>query len=237
MNSNRINDPFEPTPPGFHLRVESKLAELQCGLKARRRRFRLAAVLAACLVLATGTALALDQLGVLYFLTERDGREVASEAITQPLTQGCDSALLDATLRDAYWDGETLSISINVHPKDAGAAFYTETDVGTDGENFDKIWWKGEIIPFDEWRAGREVLELKLPTVKASVPSRLISWDWVQDGQGETLMIQMEADDLTHGADLTVTLTTRVLDTEATETATLTATLPAMKAEPQKEED
>lgn len=34
----------EPTPPGFHLRVESKLAELQSGLKAPRRCFRPAAV-------------------------------------------------------------------------------------------------------------------------------------------------------------------------------------------------
>ncbi len=78
------------------------------------------------------------------------------------------------------------------------------------------------------WRAGRKTIELQLPSVTADVPCRLKSWDWVQDEQGETMLIELSAADMTRGAALTVTLQSRVLDTDETETATLTAALPAM---------
>ena len=225
---NRLNDPYEQTPESFHLRVEQTLGELRRAEPPKRyaRRLSLAVVLG--VVLLIGTALALESMGVLHFFTQRYEQPIDAQTIIQPTSQSCDSKLLDATLRDAYWDGETLSISLNVHPKDAEAAFYIETDVGTDGESFDKIWWKGEILSFDEWRAGRKTIELKLPNVAADVPCRLQSWDWVQDEQGETMLIKLRAEDMTQGATLTVTLKSRVLDTDETETAMLTATLPAM---------
>ena len=225
---NRLNDPFEPTPEVFHLRVEQTLGELRRSTSPKRyaRRLALASVAAAALLL--GTAFALENLGMLHFFTQRYEQPIDAQTIVQPTSQSCDSKLLDATLRDAYWDGKTLSISLNVSPKDANTAFYTETDVGADGESFDKIWWKGEILSFDAWRDGHKTIELQLPNVAADVPCRLQSWDWVQDEQGETLLIELRAEDMTRGATMTVTLESRVLDTNETETAALTATLPAM---------
>ena len=225
---NRLNDPYEPTPEGFHQRVEQTLGELRRAEPPKRYARRLAFAAAITAVLLIGTALALESLGVLHFFTQRYEQPIDAQTIVQPTAQSCDSKLLSATLRDAYWDGETLSISLNVRPRDAGTAFYTETDVGTDGESFDQIWWKGEILSFDEWRAGRKTIELRLPYVTADVPCRLQSWDWVQDEQGETMLIELRTEDMTQGATLTVTLQSRVLDTDETETATLTATLPAM---------
>ena len=225
---NRLNDPYEQTPEDFHLRVEQTLYKLRQTEPPKRYARRLGFAAAITVVLLIGTALALESLGVLHFFTQRYEQPIDAGTIVRPTAQSCDSKLLDATLRDAYWDGETLSISLNVHPKDANAAFYTETDVGTDGEHFDMIWWKGVMQPFDEWRGGRKTIELMLPYVKANVPAELRSWDWVQEEQGETLLINLETESMANGATLTVTLKSRVLDTDETETATLTATLPAM---------
>lgn len=222
------NDPYEPTPDGFHLRVEQTLVKLVRAEPPKRYARRLVLITAIVAVLLIGTALALESLGVFHFFTQRYSQPIDAQTIVQPTSQSCDSELLSATLEDAYWDGETLSISLNVHPQDSDAAFYTETDVGTDGESFDKIWWKGEILSFNEWRGGRKTIELILPFVTADVPCKLKSWDWMQDEQGETLLIELNAADMTQGATLTVTLQSRVLDTDETETATLTATLPTM---------
>lgn len=225
---NRLNDPFEPTPEVFHLRVEQTLGELRRSTSPKRyaRRLVFASVAAAALLL--GTAFAQGNLGVLHFFTQRYEQPIEAQTIVQPTSQCCDSKLLNAALQDAYWNGETLVISLNVHPKDANTALYTETDVGADGEHFDKIWWKGEILSFDTWRDGRKTIELQLPHVAADVPCRLQSWDWVQDEQGETLLIELHAENMTQGAMLTVTLESRVLDTDEMEMAILTATLPDM---------
>lgn len=222
-----MQDPFEPTPLAFHNRVEQKLSELQRNEKRVVRSYRRAVILAAALLIC-GTALALENLGVLHFFTHRYEWSIDAETIVQPTAQSCDSSLLNAVLRDAFWDGETLSIAMHIEPKDASTAFYIETDVGTDGESFDKIWWKGEILPFEEWRNGRKTIELLLPNVTANVPCELWSWDWVQDEQGETMLITLNAEDMTQGATLTIALESRVSDTDQTETATLTAVLPAM---------
>ncbi len=134
---NRLNDPYEQTPEGFHLRVEQTLRQLKQTEPPKRYARRLAFAAVAVAALLIGTAFALESLGVLHFFTRRYERPIDAQTIAQPTAQSCDSRLLDAALRDAYWDGETLSISLNVHPKDANTAFYTETDVGADGESFD----------------------------------------------------------------------------------------------------
>ena len=114
---NRLNDPYEQTPESFHLRVEQTLGELRRAEPPKRyaRRLSLAVVLG--VVLLIGTALALESMGVLHFFTQRYEQPIDAQTIIQPTSQSCDSKLLDATLRDAYWDGETLSISLNVHPR------------------------------------------------------------------------------------------------------------------------
>ena len=58
------------------------------------------------------------------------------------------------------------------------------------------------------------------------------SFDWVQDQEGETLLVQCRRPDealLQSGGDVTLLLTTENLQTGETERATLTVTLPAMK--------
>lgn len=224
-----MQDPFEPTPLSFHDSLERKLYELQHSQRIVRP-YRRVAILAVIMGLVCGTALALEHFGVLHFLTERiwEGAPVDAAAIVQPTQQQCNSKLLYAAVQDAYWDGETLSIAVHIQPKEADTAFYTETDVGTDGESFDKIWWKGEILPFSQWRNGRKTIELQLPSVTADVPCRLQGWDWVQREQGETMLIELSAKDMSQGATLTVLLRSRVLDTDETEEALLTAILPAM---------
>lgn len=225
----KMTDPYETTPIGFQVRVEQKLRELQLGKQPARRSFRWVAAVAACVALICGTALSLEHFGVLHFFSERYERPIDSKAIAQPVAQSCDSELLNAIVRDAYWNGELLDISLNVYPKDADTAFYIETDVGADGENFDMIWWKDEILSLDAWRDGRRTIELQLPDVTADVPCELRSWDWIQDEVGETLLIELYANDMTQGATMNVTLCSRVLDSDEIETATLTATLPPMR--------
>ncbi|MEG0126434.1 MAG: hypothetical protein RR816_10180, partial [Clostridia bacterium] len=201
-----MNDPFEPTPMGFHNRMEQIMEELQHE-KAPTRSYRWVAVLAACLVLLGGTALALNHFGVVYFLTQRVwmGNPVDETAVALPINQSCNSTMLDASLQDAYWDGETLSLTMSIAPK-GDYAFYTETDRGQDGENFDLIWWKGEILHFEEWKNGREGLMFSLPELKINGERANQSWDWVQDEQGEMMLLTGRATDMTSGADISITL-------------------------------
>lgn len=224
-----MQDPFEPTPVSFHSCVERKLSELQRSKKPAVRVYRWAAVLAAMLALLCGTALALEHLGALYFLTERiwEGAPVDDTAIVQPVQQHCDSELLDAAVRDAYWDGETLSVAMHVLPK-GDYAFYTETDRGADGERFDLIWWDGDILPFEQWKNGRAGLMLKLPSLIKDEKDIAVSWDWVQSEQGETMLIQGACDDMTQGATLVIRLECVPETDSDSEVSTLTFTLPPM---------
>ncbi len=225
---NRLNDPYEETPTAFHLRIEQTLRTLKQA-KVPKYRVRVLVFAAAMAALVLGTAMALESFGVFRFFTERYERPIDSKSIVQPVSQSCDSKLLNAFVRDAYWDGETLDISLSIQSQNPDTALYIETDVGADGENFDKIWWKGEVLSFDAWRNERRTIELGLPYVTADVPCQLRSWDWVQEEVGETLLIELYAEDMTQGATLTATLRSQVLDSDETETSTLTATLPAMR--------
>lgn len=232
-----MNDPFEPTPVGFHNRMEQKLNELQRE-KTPAHSHRWVAVVAVCLVLLCGTALALNHFGVLYFLTDRQDMPdpVDEAAIAAPISQSCNSKRFTAKLQDAYWDGEVLSLSVSVQPN-ADYAFYMATELGADGENFDTIWLGigngGQ--PIEEWKNGREGLELLLPELKLGDEAINWSWDWVLDGNGRTIMVAGHADDLTQGADLTLTLESVLENSGETEHAALTVHLPPMKKGEPKE--
>ena len=233
----RLNDPFEPTPDGFHRCVERKLHELQHAHIPVSHSRRWVIVFGICLVLLCGTALALRQLGVLDFLTTRiaGGAEIAEENIVTPITQSCDSQLLAASVQDAYWDGVKLSVSVNVNPINDAYAFYMETDVGMDGEHFDHIWWNGDILPLDEWLAGRQAIMLYLPGMSiGGEPAYGSSWDWVANEQGETLLIQAETGDMTHETELIIRLHSVIVGNDTAEQAMLTVTLPAMTGEGNK---
>ena len=227
---------FEATPALFHLRVERTLGTLQRQQSALHRSKRWLAVLAACAVVLCGAAYALNHLGVLYFLNERLGNgPVAQEKnVLSATVQSCDSALLNALVRDAYWEGNTLSLCFNIHPKDEAAyAFLMETDIGMDGLQFDKVWWKGEILLLEDWQAGKQAIVLDLPVLWINGIAVRCSWDWVQDAQGETLLLQADTRGMELSGNLTleIGLNSHILNSDKTEQATLHASLPALTKE------
>lgn len=154
----RLIDPYEATPRVFHDRIEQTLYILKQA-ESSHRTIRKLTFTVALMTLLVGTALALESFGVFRFITERYKRPIDQAAIVQ----SCNSELLSASLRDSYWDGEMLAISLSVQPQKANTALSIVTDVGEDGETFDHIWWKGEMLPFDVWRDGRTTIELGLP--------------------------------------------------------------------------
>ncbi len=225
----KMHDPYEPTPIPFHDRVERKLNELQRKQQPAHRSLRWMAMAAACMALLCGTALALEQLGVLHFLTQRTwmGMPVNAAVVAQPTQQHCESELLDVLVKDAYWDGETLSVAMHISPK-GDYAFYTETDRGQDGEHFDLIWWNGSVLSFEKWKAGRAGLMLTLPKLMNGTENITSAWDWMQDEQGETMLIQGKCDDMTQGATLAVELNCMLEGRDEAVLSTLVFTLPPM---------
>ncbi len=230
-----MNDPFEPTPEGFHRRIEQKLNELQRAHAPVPRPHRLATVLALCVVLLCGTALALRPFGVLDFLTARfeNSVSISGEAVVIPTAQSCDSQLLAAQVQDACWDGVTLSVSVSVRPLKE-YALCMETEIGADGETYNRIWRNGESQLLEDWLAGREAMMLFLPEMTLNGVRVSTDWDWVSDEQGETLLLQVPADDMVHETELSIPLRSVLLSTGAQEQATLYATLPAMTKEEYK---
>lgn len=213
--------------PGLYGQV---LHLAQAETRPAKRRLSAALTLGLALMLTACVALAAGWHGVRYFLEDRTSQPqtIREEAVVQPLAQRCDSRLLLAEAVDACVSDGVFSLTLHVRAASDAQVLCMETDVGCDGERFDMIWWDGEILPLEAWRAGREVLQLRLPT--GSMP--FDSFDWVQDQDGETLLVQCRRPDealLQSGGDVTLLLTTENLQTGETERATLTVTLPAMK--------
>lgn len=239
----RLDDAFEPTPEKFHNQVERELFTLRAQEAGRtsHRPLRWAVALAAAAVLLAGTALALNRLGVLDFLTGRvvdgPGRESVEAGTVTPVSQSCESRTLKMTARDAYMDGETLAVCVHIEPAEPAACrLLSETDIGTDGETFDRIWWDGEILTFDEWLPeGKKMLVVSPKRMEIGGERALMSQDWLPDEQGETFLFQTDlwwADDRTALLNDDGTLTVRVLvlsriyGEEAEEVSTLSMTLP-----------
>ena len=64
----RLADAFEPTPERFHQQVAYALRQPK---PLKQRGLRTAVVFALCIALLCGSAVALDRIGALYFLTQR----------------------------------------------------------------------------------------------------------------------------------------------------------------------
>ena len=213
--------------PGLYGQV---LHLAQSAARPAMRRLSASLALGLALVLTACAALAAGWHGVSYFLENRTAQmqTIREEAVVQPLAQRCDSRLLLAEAVDACLNDGVFSMTLHVRAASGAQVLCVETDIGRDGERFDMIWWDGEVLPLESWRAGREVLQLDLPT--GSMP--FDSFDWVQDQEGETLLVQCRRPDealLHNGGDVVLPLTTTNLQTGETEHATLTVTLPAMK--------
>lgn len=215
--------------PGLYDRVVRQTK----GEAPMKKKMSLGLVLAAALVMLAGIAVAANWQGVTYFLTERyyAPEKVVEESVAQPLSQSCDSNWLNAEVVDAYWTDYAFSLTLHIQPKDASKALCMVTDIGTDGESFDKIWWKDEILDLEQWRAGREVLSICYTTL--SMGSTGCDWIHEADDSLTVLLEVRNADEalLTAGGEHTISLCCDNMQTGETEESLLTFTLPAMTKE------
>lgn len=222
--------------PGLYDRVVRQTK----GEKPMKKKMSLSLALAAALVMLAGIAVAANWQGVSYFLTERllVPETVVETSVVQPLSQSCDSDWLSAEVVDAYWTDYAFSLTLHVQPKDASKALCMDTDIGADGETFDKIWWKGEILDLEQWRAGREVLRIGAPGLNLGGGSH--DWtgsscDWIHE-EDDSLTVLLEIRDadenlLTAGGEHTISLYCDNMQTGEIEQSQVKFTLPAMTKE------
>lgn len=195
-----LDNAFEPTPDRFHRRFDCMLAALraQPAPKPRRLRMRTAVVVALIAALLCATAFALERLGILYFLTERVAggmsTEQAEAGVAPVAWQQCESGRLSVAVRDIYMDSERLAVCAHIEPREPDAfRLLSETDIGTDGEHFDRIWWQGKVLSFDEWLPeGKEMLVVSGAVLQIGDTRLPVSVDWVPQDQGETFSFEAE---------------------------------------------
>ena len=196
----RLDNAFEPTPDRFHRRFDCMLAALraQPAPKPRRLRMRTAVVVALIAVLLCATAFALERLGILYFLTERVAggmsTEQAEAGVAPVAWQRCESGRLSVAVRDIYMDSERLAVCAHIEPREPDAfRLLSETYIGTDGEHFDRIWWQGKVLSFDEWLPeGKEMLVVSGAVLQIGDTRLPVSVDWLPQDQGETFSFEAE---------------------------------------------
>lgn len=196
----RLDNAFEPTPDRFHRKFDCMLAALraQPAPKPRRLRMRTAVVVALIAALLCATAFALERLGILYFLTERVAggmsTEQAEAGVAPVAWQQCESGRLSVAVRDIYMDSERLAVCAHIEPREPDAfRLLSETDIGTDGEHFDRIWWQGKVLSFDEWLPeGKEMLVVSAAVLQIGDTRLPVSVDWVPQDQGETFSFEAE---------------------------------------------
>ena len=196
----RLDNAFEPTPDRFHRKFDCMLAALraQPAPKPRRLRMRTAVVVALIAALLCATAFALERLGILYFLTERVAggmsTEQAEAGVAPVAWQQCESGRLSVAVRDIYMDSERLAVCAHIEPREPDAfRLLSETDIGTDGEHFDRIWWQGKVLSFDEWLPeGKEMLVVSGAVLQIGDTRLPVSVDWLPQDQGETFSFEAE---------------------------------------------
>ena len=163
-------DPYEPTPEGFHIRVENTLRSLQKKENAAVPRIpvRRAVVLAALLLTLAGASYAGSRLGVLDFLTTRIWNGPAAEdvqpGITQDFRAESESAVLHLDARDLYQNEEKFSLCVHISPK----------------------------LSFDEWLPeGKQMLVLSVRQMTVGGVAMLpVTIDWLPEEQGETFLLE-----------------------------------------------
>lgn len=237
----QLDEAFEPTPKVFHQSFQKTVTDL--GMERPRsmhRGLRLALAATLCIVLLCGAALALNRLGVVYFLTERvyNGPEIAAvETDTvQPVNQHCESTLVQADVRDLWMQGDILAICFHLAPKEPERyRLLSETDIGTDGENFDRIWWNGETFTFDEWLPeGKQMLVISPQYMEIDGQRLPVSTDWLPEEQGETFLMETDLSQIAEwnkAGTLTVqaVLKASVYDSNVQETVVVSATVQRME--------
>ena len=235
----RLNDAFEQTPERFHQQVAYALRHPR---PVGRRRLRLALAAVLCAALLCGSAVAMDRIGVLTFFSQRlaDGPTAVwmktEGTIVVPDTQHCESALLEMSVRDVYLSADEIAVCVHIAPAQPDAyRLLSETDIGTDGENFDRIWWEGKTMTPEEWLPpGKEMLVVDGRYMEIGGQRVLMSMDWMPEEEGETFLFRAELWQLENEMQLnddgTLTLliaaNSRVHGGETGETAVLTCCVP-----------
>lgn len=210
----RLDDAFESTPERFHHQVAHALRQPQ---PVKRRGVRMALVFALCAALLCGSAAALDRIGVLYFFTDRFADGPTEEGmrregtIVVPERQECQSDMLDMSVRDVYLSADEIAVCMHIAPAQPESyRLLSETDIGTDGETFDRIWWEDDILTFEEWLPeGKEMLVVSGRYMEIGDKRVLCSRDWVPEEAGETFLFTAELwqmDELALNDDGTLTI-------------------------------
>lgn len=233
---------------------------LNLAQKEPRRHFgkmTVAFVVLALLLLSTAAAVAGNWLGVKWFLTDRLMNPVNVEEayVVYPAAQSFDSERINLHVMDAYWyddvRNDKLDLTMHVDVNDSSMPFCMDNEIGTDGESFDMIWWHGNVMPVEEWLAGRSGYVMDIWGA-AEIDGVIYygGYDHVLEEQGITLMLELrDPPDLSEGATLNVEIITHpiapspdsyggyVINYDDRETAVLTITLPPMTKGPAKEID
>ena len=243
----QLDEAFEPTPEAFHQSFQKTVTELaQERPMGMRRGLRLVLAAALCIVLLCGAALALNRLGVVYFLTERvyNGPESAQveTGTLQAQSQSCDSTLVQADVRDLWMQGDRLAICFHLSPKEPERyRLLSETDIGTDGEHFDRIWWNGETFTFDQWLPqGKQMLVISPQYMEIGGQRLPVSTDWLPEDQGETFLMETDLSRIPEwNKDEVLTvqavLKASVYGSDVQETVVLSATVQGTKSEKEEQ--
>lgn len=110
-----------------------------------------------------------------------------------------DGLYLNAEITDSVWDKQLLCLyltySLSGTNEDA-LTVYT-LNVGADGVRFDHVWWKGEILPVEEWAGGKNVYLYDFESWHTGKHCFLGSHDSTMDGKGESSFDEIDLSALT----------------------------------------
>ena len=188
--------------------------------RRKTRKLTVALVALIVLMLSTAVAVATNWLGVRYFLTERLAHPIPVEEayVVSPAVQSFDSERFTLQVMDAYWYADVrcdrLDVTMHIDIRDPSLAFCFETDIGTDGESFDLIWWDNGPIPVTQWLDGRSgyVLDIMGETI-INGQVNYGGIDHIREEKGLTLLVELrDPPDLSEGGIMTVNVRSWIIE-------------------------
>ena len=238
-----LNNAFEKTPAGFSTRLAHSLNAVAVRRTAKRPA-RWIPIVAACLLLFGGGALAAKSLGVLDFLTNMTTMPleaaVVESNIQKPVNQRYDGEQLILQARDYLWNNMKFSLALHASPKKPDAfRLINQGDFGVDGINMDNIWWEGEITTLDKWLPkGKQALVIGITHLSIGGLDSPASNYWVPEDQGKTFILEANLVNVTPeqyekmlddngNIKITVPVSSWVYGSETKEESTLTVTAAA----------
>ncbi|MBQ8200392.1 MAG: hypothetical protein IJZ74_01350 [Clostridia bacterium] len=185
-----------------------------------KKKLTLSMALVLILILLAGTAFAAAAIhSVTYFLTDRTALpiEIDPNLLMSNLTQENTSQWLNAAVQDAYWDGNDISISIRISPKDTAVPFALLPDIGLDGESFDTIWltdaaFHSNQMPVEDWLNGRSAILMDHPGITFQAADEtvdtwyMLDYFHVPEENAVVMMLQLPVNNMTKGAKAVIRL-------------------------------